>query len=154
MSKYKDLISGICGLIFSTALYLLSIQIGRKESTAIGADFLPKIVAVIMFAMFIIVTYRGVKQVKSQTQEKPLGYRVNYKGVAIIFAAMLIYASLLKPIGFIITSCIFLFLAICLMTKKEEYKLVKFGVITVIAVLFIYFVFMEIFGIRIPRGIL
>ena len=154
MNKYKDLICGICGLIFSAVLFLLSVQIGKKESTAIGADFLPKIVAVILFAMFAIVTFRGVKQAKSQTDEKALTYRPNYTGVAIIFVAMIVYVSFLKSIGFIITSCIFLFLALCLMTKKEERNYIKFAVITIIAVLFIYFVFMEVFGIRIPKGIL
>ena len=154
MSKYKDLVSGIFGMIFSTAIYLLSVQIGLKESTTIGADFLPKIVSVVMFAMFAIVTYRGVKEAKSRKEEKEQEYVPNYKGVVIIFAAMIAYAFLLKPVGFIITSILFLFLAICLMTKKEEMKPVKFGIITVIAVLFIYFVFMEVFGIRIPKGIL
>lgn len=154
MNKYKDLISGICGLIFSVALYVLSVQIGMIENTTIGADFFPKIVAVILFAMFAIVTYRGVKQVKNPGEEKKLDYTPNYKGVAILFAAMIVYAALLKPVGFIITSILFLTLAIVLMTKKEEMKPVKFGIITVIAVLFIYFIFMEVFGIRIPKGIL
>lgn len=154
MSKFKDLITGICGLIFSVALYALSVQIGLKENTTIGADFLPKIAAVVMLFMFAIVTYRGAVAVKNGVEEAPRDYKSNYLGVVIIFAAMIAYAMLLKPVGFIITSMVFLLLAIVLMTKKEELKPVLTIVITVVAVLFIYFVFTKVFGVRLPKGIL
>lgn len=154
MGKYKDLISGVCGMILSAVFFMLSVQIGLKEKDAIGASFLPKIVTVMMFAMFAIVTYRGMKDVKAGKEEKKLDYAPNFKGVALMFIAMLVYAYLLKPVGFIITSILFLMAAICLMTKKEELKPVKYTVIAVIVVIFIYFIFMEVFGIRIPKGIL
>lgn len=154
MSKFKDLVTGICGMIFSAVLYYLSVQIGLKENQAIGADFLPKIAAVILFAMFLILTVRGYRQVKEGKEEKPQGFRSNYAGVAVVFAVMLLYAFLLKKIGFIITSIVFLFFAIYMMTKKEEFKPVKSIIITVIAVLAIYYIFTAVFGIRLPKGIL
>lgn len=154
MSKFKDLISGICGIIFSIALYMLSVQIGLKENTTIGADFLPKIAAVIMLVMFAIVAYRGAVQVKNGIEEKPQDYKSNYLGVAIIFAAMMAYAVLLKPVGFMITSLVFLILAIVLMTRKEELRPIFTVIVSVIAILFIYLIFTKVFGVRLPKGIL
>lgn len=154
MGKRKDFITGICGMVFSAVLFGLSVEIGMKENTTIGADFMPKIVAVAMFILFAMVTYYGYRQMKSGEEEKKPDYKPNYPGVAIIFAGMILYAALLKTVGFILTSLVFLLFAIVMMTKKEEMKPVKYIIITVIAVLFIYFVFTGIFGIRLPKGIL
>lgn len=154
MSKFKDLISGIVGLIFSAALYILSVQIGTKENTTIGADFLPKIAAVVMLFMFAIVTYRGAVQIKNGIEEKPQDYKSNYLGVVLIFAAMMAYAIFLKRLGFIITSLAFLIVAIVLMTKKEEQRPLFTVILSVIAILFIYYTFTKVFGVRLPKGLL
>lgn len=154
MDKWKDFITGICGMLFSAVLYILSVQIGLKENQAIGADFLPKIAAVILFVMFLILAIRGYGQVRSEQKKQAREFAPNYKGVAIVFLVMLLYAFLLKEIGFIITSMAFLYFAIFMMTKKEEFKPVKSIFITVIVVLAIYYIFTAIFGIRLPKGIL
>lgn len=153
MSKMKDAICGIIGMIFAAALFFLSVQIGMKESTTIGADFVPKIVAVLLFILFAILTGRGIKEAKN-AKEKPAEYKNNFLGAVFMFAAMILYAVLLKPVGFIITSCLFLYGALILMSRKEQIHYIKFLVITLVTVLCINFVFMEIFGIRIPQGIL
>ena len=54
----------------------------------------------------------------------------------------------------ILTSLVFVFLAIVLMSRKEETNYVKFALISVVAVLAIYLVFTRFFGIRLPRGVI
>lgn len=154
MNKYKDLVSGICGLIFSAGMFVMSMQIASQEDSWIGAGFLPQIASTIMFITFCFITYRGAKEAKSQEPEKELGYKSNYKGVVIMLAFLIAYAALLRSVGFIITSIVFLYAAIFLMTKREDFKPVKYGVITVVLVILIDVVFTEVFGIRLPSGIL
>ena len=154
MNKYKDLVSGICGLIFSAGMFFMSIQIASQEDSWIGAGFLPEIASVIMFITFCFITYRGAKEAKSQEPEKDPGYKSNYKGVVIMLVFLIAYAALLRSVGFIITSIVFLYAAIYLMTKKENFKPVKYGIITVVLVVFVDVVFTEVFGIRFPGGIL
>ena len=154
MNKYKDLVSGICGLIFSAGMFFMSIQIASQEDSWIGAGFLPEIASVIMFITFCFIPYRGAKEAKSQEPEKDPGYKSNYKGVVIMLVFLIAYAALLRSVGFIITSIVFLYAAIYLMTKKENFKPVKYGIITVVLVVFVDVVFTEVFGIRLPGGIL
>lgn len=153
MKKYADMITGIVGLAIGIAVLIMSIQIGIAEGQAIGADFLPKIVSVLMIILSGILTWDGFMKAKTY-EEQPLEYKKNYLGVVILILAGILYAQLLKPVGFIITSLVFLFLSLCLISKKEETNYLKFAIITVVTVLLIYFVFTKGFGIRLPKGIL
>ena len=153
MKKYTDIITGGIGLAIGIAVLIMSIQIGMAEGQTIGADFLPKIIAVLMILLSAKLTWDGVKSAKNY-EDIPLDYEKNYLGVAILMVAAILYAQLLKKIGFIITSMLFLYLALCLISKKEETNYVKFAVITVVMVLLIYFVFTKGFSIRLPKGIL
>ena len=153
MKKYSDLITGSIGLVIGIALLIMSLDIGAKENNVIGAAFLPEIVAVITIALSGKLAYDGYRSSKIY-EEKPEAFRKNYIGVGIVMVACIVYAQLLKPVGFIPTSMVFLFLTICLMSKKEETNYLKFAIITVVTVLAIYFVFTKFFGIRLPKGIL
>ena len=153
MKKYTDIITGVIGLSIGIAVLIMSIQIGMAEGQTIGADFLPKIIAVLMILLSAKLTWDGVKSAKNY-EDIRLDYEKNYLGVAILMVAAILYAQLLKKIGFIITSMLFLYLALCLISKKEETNYVKFAVITVVMVLLIYFVFTKGFSIRLPTGIL
>ena len=153
MKKYTDIITGVIGLSIGIAVLIMSIQIGMAEGQTIGADFLPKIIAVLMILLSAKLTWDGVKSAKNY-EDIRLDYEKNYLGVAILMVAAILYAQLLKKIGFIITSMLFLYLALCLISKKEETNYVKFAVITVVMVLLIYFVFTKGLSIRLPKGIL
>jgi len=153
MKKYADVITGAVGLVIGVIVLIMSIQIGIAEGQAVGADFLPKIVAVLMIILSAILIWNGIKQARVY-EDRPQEYKKNYLGVAILILAGILYAQLLKPVGFIITSLVFLFLALCLISKKEETNYLKFALITIVMVLLIYFVFTKGFGIRLPKGIL
>lgn len=153
MKKYSDMICGIIGIVIAVGMFILSVQIGMKEGDAIGAAFLPQIVAVIVFIFSAVLTWRGWIESKSYV-EQIVAHQSNSKGVLLMSISCFLYAALLKPIGFIISSAVFLFTSLCLMTKKEETNYIRFVIVTVVAVASIYLVFTEFFGIRLPHGIL
>jgi uncharacterized membrane protein len=153
MKKYSDMICGFAGMVIALVMFVLSIQISMKEGDMIGAGFLPQIVSVIVFGFSAVLAGRGWKLSKVYT-EKTAAYPSNSNGVLLMIAVCFIYAVLLKPLGFLITSAGFLFISLCLMTKKEKINYIKFIIITIVAVLAIYLVFTELFGIRLPHGIL
>lgn len=153
MKKYGDMICGITGMTVAVVMLILSVQIGMKEGNAIGAAFLPEIVGVIILVFSAVLAWRGWQSSKSYV-ETAADYPANETGVWMMMALCLVYAAALKPIGFIISSGVFLFAALCLMTKKEKTNYVRLAVITVVAVMAIYLIFTQFFGIRLPHGIL
>ena len=153
MKKYGDLICGSICAVIAAAVFVMSVQIGLKESASIGADFLPKIVSVILFVFSVILAVRGWRFARSG-EMAPEEYPSNTRGVLIMLTALVVYAYVFKPLGFVLSTVPFLFLSIVLMSKKEETNYLKFSVITVVAVLAIYLIFTRVFSIRLPRGIL
>lgn len=153
MNKYADVITGVIGLALGIAMLVLSVEIGLIEQNVIGADFLPKIASVITILMSGKLLWDGWKSSRTY-KEEALEYVKNYRGVAVMMVLCVLYAEFLKPIGFVVTSLIFLFLTLCMISKKEERNYVKFVVITVITVFAINFIFRRFFGIRLPAGIL
>jgi hypothetical protein len=153
MKRYADLITGTIGLVIGAALLVMSLQIGAQENDVIGAAFLPEIVSVIILGMAGKLALDGWKASRTY-QEEPEEYQKNYLGVAVMIAASILYANLLKPVGFIVMSIPYLFLTLCMMSRKEETNYVKFAVITLVTVLVIWFVFTGFFSIRLPKGIL
>lgn len=153
MKKYGDLICGLIGVVIAIVLFILSLQINMKEGDLIGAGFLPLIVSVIVFFFSLTLAMRGWKSSKIYI-EQPLEHEKNTLGVWLMIVACFLYAALIKPLGFIIDSSLFLYFTLCMMTKKENIKWGRFAVLAVVAVVIIYMIFTEIFGIRLPKGIL
>lgn len=153
LKKYGDFIAGLCGMALAVYLFVSGYQIGLNEGKAFGAGFLPKLVATGLFICCAILTYRGVKLMRTiQVEASP--YKKNYLGAYGIYLMMVLYAVCLKPVGFVISSIVFLFLAILLTTRREKWRPVFFAILSVVLVLVVYFVFKGIFGIRLPNGLL
>lgn len=74
---------------------------------------------------------RGWKSSKTYV-EKPVEYKKNTIGVWSMIVACFLYAALLKPVGFIIDSVWFLYFTLCMMTKKENIRWVRFGILAVV----------------------
>ncbi|MGI6029673.1 MAG: tripartite tricarboxylate transporter TctB family protein [Candidatus Heteroscillospira sp.] len=153
LKKYGDFIAGLCGAAFAVWLFVNGYQIGLNEGKDFGAGFLPKLVAVGLFICCLILTSRGYRVMRT-VQVEESSYKKNYIGAYGIFIMMVLYAVCLKPVGFVISSVVFLFCAILLATKRENWKPVFFAVLSVVLVLAVYFVFKGIFGIRLPNGLL
>lgn len=153
MSKHKDTLCGIIGIVLAVVLFVGGASIAQKEANLIGAGFLPQIAAVLTFFLSCSLTVSGIQKSKTYQKKTP-PFLANRKGILIICGAMLVYCLLLKPVGFVITSILFLFLCICVMTPKEKTNYLKFAIISVVAVVLIYLVFTQVFGVRIPSGIL
>lgn len=153
MKKYGDLICGAICAVIAVVVFAMSVQIGLKESASIGADFVPKIASVIMLIFSVALMIRGWNASKVY-EEKAAEYPSNTLGVLIMLVALVLYAATVKTVGFLLTTVIFVFLAIVLMSKKEETNYVKFAIIAIVATLAIYLIFTRFFGIRLPRGLI
>ena len=156
MAKRNDAICGVIGMIVAIALFIGSAQIGEIENETIGADFVPKIVASLLFILSTVLLYQGKSGMAAEARagEKKLDYVPYYKGTAVMFILLIIYCFTFSPLGFIVSSAIYLFLALLLMSKKEETKYKQFVVISIAGAVLIDLLFSQVFGIRLPMGIL
>ncbi len=155
MPKRNDAICGAIGMLLGVILYYGAYQIGLQEGATIGADFVPKIVAILMFLFSGFLFLQGRKGMAAEKANPPAkDYVPNYKGTAIMLVVLIAYIAIFTELGFVLSSMLYLFAALVILSKKEETNYVRFLIISVVGSLVIYFLFAYVFGIMLPEGLL
>lgn len=116
---------------------------------------MPKLAAVLLFCMGLALLIQESKIHMEKTsatakEEEPCCY----KAVLATFGLILAYAALVGSVGFLLTSAVYLFLQMLVLTKKENVHYFKFVLIAAIVPGPIYFLFKSVFQIMLPAGIL
>jgi len=156
--KYGDYVVSGFFMSFSAAMFALSLQIKKSKIMDIGPEFMPKVISVIMFILSVALLVTTISQHKVRVAEAEAtgSKKVDYKRVIYSLLLVLAFVLALKPIGFTITSLVFLPLEMFVLAPDEERTkkdVIKYVVITVIFTFIVYFLFRYGFKILLPEGI-
>ena len=160
LEKYEDWLVALFYFLV-TVVYAVQIpSIKRTSISPINSAFLPIILSAGMGILTVCQIWNAVKKQKAakatdaaeETAEAVDG--PEYGRAMLTLAASLLYVALLKPLGFMISSILYLELQMCIMVDKERRKPVKFLIISVVSVVVIYFVFHNLLQLMLPNGIL
>jgi putative tricarboxylic transport membrane protein len=160
---YKDIILGIAVTILATGYFIGSFFIElRVLSTGVTAATIPRLLGVCEFVLGILLTAKGIfsyrlyirtRQFKAEEKEKP--EKEDFSAVLETSALLIFYVVAFKPLGFIVSSIIFMFLemiVVCPSNEKRDYKL--FAIVSVATAFIVYFVFRYGFDQMLPTGIM
>lgn len=156
--KYGDLVVSIFYAALGIALIVLSEMLPKSKVMAIGPDFMPVIIGVlilILAGVLLITTLSRFKMIQEEA-EKSGKDEADYKRVIGSLVLALLYVYLLKPVGFIVSTLVYLFLQIYVLapdSKRSRKDLIQFAVIDVIFTFVVYFLFRYGFTIVLPAGI-
>jgi len=162
-SKHKaNLFCGIFFLILAAAvvLYSRTIPISALYFGGMNSRSFPLFISGIMAFLSLCLVWqsvRGLKRAPEPTEEELAAERAERKKVInTVYAVILIglYFYLLKPVGYLISTPLFLFSLIMLVTPGEARKPARMAVICVLAGAVIYFVFRLGFKVQLPLGVL
>ena len=149
--KAADFIISIILIALSVFLYMIADKM-PDATKGIGPGDYPKFICTILFILgviqliSVIVASKGIPLIEIK--------KINAKYLLralIMVVATFVYYKLMKPIGYIITTPIFLFGSFMLFGYKKKIKGVIIALIFTIAV---YLLFTKVFMIFLPRGIL
>lgn len=165
MSRYKDAATGLFSVALGVVLFALSFQVKDFASVGVGAGFLPRLTAILFVALGCFLAFQGVKSARSipaaktSAQEKNAGpdKQPASGGMKQVYLSMLLlcaYVALLQPAGFIIASTLFVFLQIVILSKGLKRNYVLFGIVSVVSSVVAYYLFVRVFQVMIPAGIL
>lgn len=156
--KYNDLIVGLSMLAFGLFYLIMTMQIPRKGKL-IDATFFPYILSTIMLIVGLLQTVRGAASAKrydaASYEEPKAGQKGDMKTVLITVGLILVYVVLLKPLGFIISSSLYLFAQILVLVPvriKKNYLL--YALVAVITSAIIYVSFRFGLDLMLPAGLL
>lgn len=162
----SDLITGIIAAAFSV-FYLsqtTTIKIFGGATGGVNARTVPEIWGSCLLILSIILIVRSIYGMAKAKKNPTLPEQGNFiknlidkREVAYTFALLIGYAALMKPVGFIITSIIYVFLQILILTPIKKRSRKVMGIAAVMAVTFstvLYYVFTKYFMVLLPPGIL
>ena len=140
-------------IVLSIAVIYSAFHIPPGGELGFGADFMPKVVGILLILCAAGFLIQGLR---TPEEEKKDG-RWDVTPVIRFFTALgllVLYAALLKPVGFITMTVLYIFAQSQFMVPKEKRSYLVSAVIAVISAAAIYAVFTKCLGMALPGGIL
>lgn len=157
IKKYGDIIVGIVYVVLGIALIIAARMLPKSQVMDIGPDFMPTVVGTLILVLSIILLVQAVQELRKNPDKEVGKDESDYKRVLLSLILALLYVFLLKPIGFIICTLVYLFCQIYVLapdshrTKKD---MIIYLIIDVVFTLIVYYLFRIGFKIVLPAGIL
>ena len=157
--KYGDLVVSIFYLVLGFALIIGAKALPKSKVMEIGPDFMPTVIGVliiILAALLLINTVRDFRLNAEEAEKKGVD-PCDYKRVLASLVASIVYVNVLKPVGFIVSTLIYLFLQIFILAPDDQRKpknLMFYAILDVIFTLIVYFLFRYGFKIVLPAGLI
>lgn len=145
-------------MILSAGMMIMAKMLPKSAIMDIGPDFMPMCIGIVTFALAAVLAFLNIKNLKIRTAEAETMEKENldYKRMLISFILILVYVYLLHPIGFIVSTILYLPLQMYILApddKKKKRDIIQLAIITVIFTFVVFFLFRYGFKIILPAGI-
>ena len=155
--KYGDIVVGIFFMVLGVALIIAAKMLPKSQVMEIGPDFMPTVIGVLVFVLAALLTVQGVRGLKTKVIDPASIPKCDYKRVVLSIVLVLIYVFALGPVGFIVTTLVFLPLQMLVLSPDNERDvkhIIRLLIIDVIFTAAVYALFRYAFMIMLPTGIL
>lgn len=158
--KYGDFVVGIFYAVLGIALIVGAKALPKSKVMEIGPDFMPALVGTIILVLAGILLFETFTHFKSNAAElESSGFKdtSDYKRVLGSLVAAIIYVNILKPVGFIVSTLVYLIVQIYILApdnKRTKKDIIQYAIIDVVFTVVVYFLFRYGFKIVLPGGIL
>ncbi len=149
----KDLIGGGIFTALGIFIFILTLRFPSLEGDHPGPGLFPAILAVLFVFFGGIVLYRGFRPVTEDGTEEGVGESTppeNYFNPLFVLALIIAYMILSDWLGFLITSCLVLFL----MMNRLRVSFWRSIFISILLTLFVNIMFSKILRVPLPPGLL
>lgn len=156
--KYGDLVVSIFFMVLSAVMIFAAKLLPKSKVMEIGPDFMPTVIGILTFvlaAILLVITLKNLKE-NLANAENAKAEECEYRQMLLSLLLILVYVFTLQPIGFIITTIVYLPLQMLVLGGKEQRTKKEIITVTVISVVFtfaVFFLFRYGFKIVLPAGI-
>ena len=151
--KRTELIIDIVLLVTGIGLFISSRTIDPGSAIGLGGDFMPKVIAVLWILISIGLLVNEMSTPDYHNKE----LTASVKGFVATFVLLFAYIMLLDILGFVISSVLYMFIQMCIFLPKElksKRNYILFLVLAVVSPVLINILFVEVFSLILPTGIL
>ncbi len=154
--RYRDLILGVVMLTVSFLYYYFAARIKTRPMLTpgyAGAQVVPRLLGVILAILSVLLIVQAVlrlKQNKGEDGEKMT--RDDLLSVILTFAVTIFYVATMQPLGFILSTILFLFLLMNVLAPRDKRKRGMFLLISVVFTAIVFVAFRIGLSQLLPRG--
>lgn len=156
--KMRDMAAGAAILLLGGVMFITSFSISSGASTGMGPAFMPRLLSGMLTVLGILILMEGIKQARTESQkEKEEKGKSDYLSVILSVGFLLVYIAAIKPVGFMMSSMVYLFAQINLFTwkmEKTKASYLLYLVISVVAAVAVFYIFTKGFKLMLPAGFL
>lgn len=166
LNRYQDLTVGLVFLTGSIAYYMMSLRIPDPNIAGdIGSSAIPKIIAALAGLLSLLLTLKGfwklkeqaAAEAKQQDSAETSGWSFQYLPVLKTTGLLFAYIYAIEPVGFLPASALYLYLQFNVSApaeKRTAKSQLYFAVGSLIAAVVINTVFVNVFDVMLPQGLL
>jgi len=158
LRRYADTMIGVVFLVIAW-FYYKGTFIEKKGfmEAEYGPEFLPRIYVslfVVLSLCLIISNVRKARREKVVDQEKLI---INKNAILRTVGTILLlalYISILKNIGFLIASALYMTAQLCIIAPRNKMKPVRFALFSIFVSVILSYIFVNFFYVKLPAGLL
>lgn len=151
--KISEIIINLVLFMFGILLFISAQSIEAGAAMGQGGDFMPKLCS----AIWVLISGLMLAISVFNKQKQNIGIKENIKGFFLTLVLLFFYIFLMKPIGFVISSIFYMFAQMMLFVPKElinKRRLILFAVISIVLPILVNLLFVNVFSLILPTGIL
>ena len=146
--KKKAIITSVLFLAFSIVMIIFAKDIKPMMENDLGSGFFPMVIGIAMCGLSVLRLILAIRE-KEQEAKKSDDDLLGGLGTLILIGA---YCLTFDSVGFIISTMIYLFLQILLLTPKAKRNWLVICLISVVAPFAFYALFVYLINTPLPRG--
>ena len=148
-NKEKNLVVSLVFMAFGIFLFVESMGIKHMMKNDVGSAFFPKVVAVAITGVSVIRLIMTLREPASERKKSNSDLKGGWLTIVLIAA----YVMAFQPVGFIISTMVYLFLQILVLVPKEKRSWPLTVIISVVSPIAIYALFTYAISSPLPKGI-
>lgn len=147
--KKKNILIAVVFLAFGIFLYWQSMGIRHMMKNDVGSAFFPKVVAVAIIVVAIFRLVMALREKESEVKASNNDLRGGLETILLI----IVYVFAFNPVGFLISTAVYLFLQMLVLAPAEKRNLPLFAGLSVAVPIFVYIMFVYVIKTVLPRGL-
>lgn len=159
IKKFGDLIVSAFYTVLSIVMIIMARALPKSKVMAIGPDFMPTVVGIISLLLSVILMVQAIGKLRSNkgVSEEKEKDESDYKRVLESLILAIAYVNVLKPVGFLISTFVYLTLQMIVLApseKRTKKEIIKYVLINLIFTAVVFVLFRYGFKIILPSGII
>lgn len=151
-NKTRDIICSIIVLAFGATMIYFVKDVRRVIRTDVGSAFVPTLIGwciVVTGACKLLYSiFTGLKE-----ENKKIVFDQDFLGGIGTIILVVLYMLAFQPVGFVVSSAVYLFLQMLLFSEKSNRKILLFAVIAVVLPLAVDALFVYVIKMPLPVGV-